>query len=214
MEHDERPPEKNYPLSAAKMSKTPSWIMLGFLLGAGFVIALPQWRRAVTPPTIAPARVSEETLPRTPREPPQLTTIEAVFATYGGEAVWTDDVTEVALWNSHDRAFSEFYEVRRVGGSVYFRTIPRLTRRVISRGKPRSDMPLLFTETEEQYREWLAFGRSERPAEVPAPSLRPTPTTEPSPKPRFESTGPKTSPRDNAPVLKIEPTLPARDGGK
>lgn len=217
MEHDESQSRTSYPLSTAKMSKTPSWIMLGFVLGAAFVVALPQWRRAVAPPTPALARVVEDARPATPREPPQLSTIEAVFALYGGEAVWSDDVTEVALWNSSDRAFSEFYEVRRMGGVFYFRTIPRLTRRVIARGKPRSDMPLQFTETEDQYREWLAFGRTERPAD-PAPNLRPAPAPQNVPALRYESNAPQAKPevfpRDNPPVLNMEPSAPSRAGGK
>ena len=37
MDDKEPKPEKHYPISTAKMSKTPSWIMLGFLLAAAFV---------------------------------------------------------------------------------------------------------------------------------------------------------------------------------
>ena len=37
MDEDTPKPEKRYPLPASKLSKTPSWIMLGFLLGAIFV---------------------------------------------------------------------------------------------------------------------------------------------------------------------------------
>ena len=70
-------------------------------------------------------RAAEPAAKREPREPPQLTTIEAVFATWGKNAVWSDDITEVALWNDRDKAYSDFYEVRRYGGAYYFRTIPR-----------------------------------------------------------------------------------------
>jgi hypothetical protein len=34
--------------------------------------------------------------------------------------VWSDDVTEVALWSSADNGFTDFYEVRRVGDTYYF----------------------------------------------------------------------------------------------
>lgn len=182
MEDDEPRSEKRYPLSASKMSKTPSWIMLGFLLGAIFVAALPPLRKQPAPETTT-FKAVEPPPPRPPREPPQLTTIEAVFAVWGQYAVWSDDVTEVALWNDHDKAFSDCYEVRRFGDIAYFRTIPKLTRRVIARGKPIPESPLLFTETEEQYREWLKYGRSERPVERDAP-VRPNaaaPTPAPAP---------------------------------
>src|SRR3954467_585681 len=119
MEDDESKPEKTYPLSAAKMSKTPSWIMLGFVLGAVFVAALPPMGKKPAPEpepprSLAPVRSDE------PRQPPELTTIEAVFAEWGQYAVWSDDTTEVALWNSQDKAFTNYYEVRRLNGVFYF----------------------------------------------------------------------------------------------
>ncbi len=141
-----------------KMSMTPSWVMLGFVLGALFVVALP-------PSKEAPAPVAAPRPVETPRKlpPPRLTTIEAVFAAWGEHAVWDDDMTEVALWDTEKSRFSEVYEVRRVGEKIYFRTIPRLTRRVINHGKPLPlECPLQFTETEERYREWLEHGRTER----------------------------------------------------
>lgn len=169
MENNEPAAEKGYPLSPAKLSKTPSWIMLGFLLGAAFVVSFKSVRKepAVTP---APAVASEPEQPSAPRDPPQLTTIEAVFAAEEQFALWTDNVTEVALWNSRDNAFSDFYEVRRIGAARYFRTIPTLTRRIIQHGKPRPESPLQFTQSDEQHREWLEHGRTER---VPVLDLRP-----------------------------------------
>ncbi|MGH7943807.1 MAG: hypothetical protein ACREH8_05410 [Opitutaceae bacterium] len=172
MEDDESKAGKRYPLSASKMSKTPSWIMLGFLLGAVFVAALPPLRRKPAPEPVV-FKATEPPAAPAPREPPQLTTIEAVFEVWGKHAVWSDDVTEVALWNDRDKAYTDCFEVRRFGSIHYYRTIPRLTRRVISRGKPIPESPLRFTETEEQYREWLNYGRSERPIERTRPA-RPT----------------------------------------
>jgi hypothetical protein len=174
MDHDERKAENGYPLSKSKMSKTPSWIMLGFLLGAAFIAALPPLRkRPAAPPETSVFKAAEFAKKREPREPPQVTTIEAVFATWGKYAAWSDDITEVALWSDRDKDYSDFFEVRRYGSSYYFRTIPELTRRVISRGKPMPESPLLFTESEEQYREWRNYGRTERPVEREAPA-RPT----------------------------------------
>ena len=201
---DEPKPEKRYPLSTSKMSKTPSWIMLGFLLGAVFVAALPPLRKSPAPREPAPMR-SEPPRPAASREPPLLTTIEAVFAEWGKHAVWSGDVTEVALWNIADKAFSEFYEVRRLGDGYYFRSIPRLTRRVITHGKPLPESPLQFTESEEQYREWLKYGRTERPAEREA-DTRPTFTPGPKPAP-VERAINLTTP--SLPPPQLEPSLPA-----
>ena len=178
MEDDEPKPEKGYPISTAKMSKTPSWVMLGFLLGAVFVAALPPLRKKPAPETVA-FRAVEPQKPVGPQEPARLTTIEDVFATFGTEAVWSDDLTEVALWNVNEKAFTDFYEVKRAGGTYYFRTIPRLTRRIIERGKPKPESPLQFTETEEQYREWHKYGRSERPAAERETQTRPRNFTPP-----------------------------------
>ena len=161
MDDDDKPARKDYPLSAAKLSKTPSWIMLGFVLGALFAFTLPPWRKAPEAPRAA-QRV-EFTKPRTPAEPKPLTVIEDVFAVWGEHAIWFNDTTEVALWNTRDKAFADFYEVRRIGDALYFRTIPGLTRRIVTHGKPLTESPLQFTETQEQYREWLEHGRNERP---------------------------------------------------
>ena len=176
MENDDPAAEKNYPVATAKLSKTPSWIMLGFLLGAAFVVALPPLRKP--PPAMPAPAVVTDSEPPPPRDPPQLTTIEAVFAVEEEYALWTDDVTEVALWNSRDHAFSDFYEVRRMGPARYFRTIPTLTRRIIQHGKPRPASPLQFTQSEEQHREWLEHGRTER---VPLLDLRPAKRATPPP---------------------------------
>ncbi len=151
--------EPNYQAETRpKMSLTPSWIMLGFVLGALFVAALPSFEKEVPPPALPLVRSPEPTTPKLG----QITTIEAVFAAWGEHAVWSDDVTEVSLWSTETNRYDDSYEVRRVGDRYYFRSLPRLTRRVIKRGKPVPECPLLFTETEEQYREWLEHGRSER----------------------------------------------------
>jgi hypothetical protein len=166
---DSRPPDRAD--RPARLSRTPSWVMLGFLLGA---LAVYAWLRprgnAPQPP--APPAVSAAPVAETKRDAPVLTTIEAVFATWGENAVWHANTTEIALWNSRDRDFTDFYEVRRIGGVNYFRSIPTLTRRIIRRGKEIPECPLQFTETEEQYREWKEHGRTERPAES-APRRKP-----------------------------------------
>lgn len=181
-DEEQAPPPREYPVSPVRLSKTPSWIMLGFVLGALFVAALPPLRKAA--PADAPVRI-EFTRPPAPRTAQPLATIEAVFAEWGGHAIWSGDTTEVALWNSEEKAFSDLYEVRRYGDTCYFRSIPALTRRVVSHGKPMPDSPLRFTETEEQYREWREHGRTERPVEPGLQPVRP-----PAAPPKVEPTGP------------------------
>ncbi|MDP3071421.1 MAG: hypothetical protein Q8N18_14115 [Opitutaceae bacterium] len=156
---DEVPPADRRPPTAASLSKTPSWIMLGFVLGVAFMAALPSLRKTPAPVAAPPVTIPAEPVPL--RLPPRLTVIEAVFEEWGRHAVWDGNLTEVAL-DPGTGTFSELYEVRRSGDVHYFRTITRLTRRIIARGKPLPGCPLQFTETEEQYREWLEHGRKER----------------------------------------------------
>ncbi|HVU23189.1 MAG TPA: hypothetical protein VHE13_03620 [Opitutus sp.] len=144
-------PEPAPPPSPARLSKTPSWITLGFLLGALFVLVLPHEPPPAAPP--APPRVVK-------LERPKLTEIEAVFAAWGDHAVWGHDVTEVALWDMDTHSYSICYEVLRSGDIYFFRSIPKLTRPVLTHGVP-ANSPLLFTETEESRREWLQRGQYE-----------------------------------------------------
>lgn len=165
---DDEEPQKTYPLSPAKMSKTPSWVMLGFLLGAAFVWGFK--RDTAKPPAVAPVTLTE--WPKAVKVTPSpLTTIEALFAEWGDNAVWEDERTEVAMWRSETGAYSEFYEVRKIGGELFFRSIPKLTRRIVRSGTPLpASAPLQFTESERHYREWLQQGREKNLPEPLAPS--------------------------------------------
>ncbi len=176
MEDEPDAPPSNYPLasSTAKMSKTPSWVMLGFLLGALFVYAMMRPEPAAVSSAAAIPIVAAPP-PLEPREAMPLSTIEAVFEVWKEHVVWSNQTAEVALWNTKERAFSEFYEIRRIGDVHYFRSIPKLTRRVLTHGKELPDSPLQITETEEQYREWLEHGRTERRVERDLRPVRPTP---------------------------------------
>jgi hypothetical protein len=149
--------------SVSKMSKIPSWIMLGFVLGALSVLLFPKPKPVAS--VVATAAVATVEPPVAPRVPGPLSRIEAVFERFGEGAVWSDNSTEVALWDPATERYADFYEIRKVEGNLYFRTIPAFTRRVIARGKPQPDSPLQFTETEDQYREWYEHGRNERPIE-------------------------------------------------
>jgi hypothetical protein len=134
-----------------KPSQVPSWVTLGFALGALFVLALP--RREPAPPQVPSV---QEAQPRADPAvgPPRLTTIEAVFASWDKFAVWSDDTTEVALWDSGTKTFSECYEVIRNGSDYYFRSIPALTRPLLTHGVVENS-PLQFTETMSQRQKWL-----------------------------------------------------------
>jgi hypothetical protein len=154
-------PAKTYLPSPSRLSKTPSWVMLGFVLGALFVWALPQAEQAVVRPAANPV-----TLVQLAR--PQATEIEAVFAQWSQQAVWEYDLTEVALWDVDKRSYSLCYEVLRNGDNYYFRSIPRLTRPVLTHGV-RGQPPLQFTEPEAMRREWLERNPTEIPVRLAAP---------------------------------------------
>jgi hypothetical protein len=152
-------PAKTYPPSVSRLSKTPSWVTLGFVLGALFVWALPRPEK-VAPPAAKPMTVSLDR--------PKATEIEAVFAVWGHYAVWENDLTEVALWDVDKHSYSICYEVLRNGETFYFRSIPRLTRPVLTHGI-HVTTPLLFTETEAMRREWLDRGQYLPPARETTP---------------------------------------------
>jgi hypothetical protein len=144
---DEDTPSKPPP---GRPSQIPSWVTLGFVLGALFVLALPKSA------PVAPMPVVQEEAPRpnAPAEPPRVTTIEAVFAAWDRYAVWSNESTEVALWDPATKSFSECYEVLRNGNDYYFRSIPSLTRPVLTHGVV-DNSPLVFTETSRQRSDWL-----------------------------------------------------------
>jgi hypothetical protein len=151
---------QNLPPSPSRLSKTPSWVMLGFVLGALFVWALPRPENAASPPARPPIAVRLER--------PKATEIEAVFAEWGRFAVWDNDLTEVALWDVDKRGYAICYEVLRSGDNLYFRSIPRLTRPVLTHGIHVAT-PLQFTETEAMRREWLDRGQYQQPPPAAAP---------------------------------------------
>lgn len=140
----------------APPTPVPSWVMLGFVVGVLFMLALP--RRQVP----APAPAAPVTAPPPPPAPPAMTTIEAVFAQWGKYAVWENDTTEVALWDSQTKDFSQCYVVLRAGDTYFFHSIPRLTRPLLRHGLPDGEnTPLEFTETAAQQREWMRASRDE-----------------------------------------------------
>ena len=143
------------PPPPSKPAAAPSWAMLGFLIGVLFMLALPH-RQAASNPVAAPAEQSPLFLHATA---PRLTTIEAVFEEWGKYAKWDKDVTEVALLaDPITNSNRECYEVVRIGGDYYFRSISRLTRPVLTHDlpdDPKSPSPLEFTESAAQRLQWL-----------------------------------------------------------
>lgn len=152
---EEETPAASQPPSADKPSQTPSWAMVGFVLGALFVLALPHREPELPAAPVMPARaLAEPPARRAPIAPPRVSTIEAVFDTYGHYAVWDHDMTEVALWNSESESYADCFEVLRTPEGFFFRSIPQLTRPVLTHGV-KADFPLRFTETADQRAEWL-----------------------------------------------------------
>ncbi|MDB6093510.1 MAG: hypothetical protein JWM32_1072 [Verrucomicrobia bacterium] len=137
---------------------TPSWVLLGFVIGVLFVWALPGDVKTVTPQVTGPTVVQLER--------PKLSDIEAVFYEWGRFAAWEHDLTEVALWDVDRKSYSICYEVQRREGAYYFRSIPHLTRPILTHGV-NSPSPLVYTETEKMRSEWLHRNESLAPSMLP-----------------------------------------------
>lgn len=151
--------ERVYLPSVSKLSKTPSWIMVGFVLGALTVITLPRKE----PEAPAPARIEPANRP-VPTTPPTVERgkfFESVFAEWSKYAVWENDVTEVAFWNTETKAFSDRFEIYRTGDRNYFRSIDGFTRPPLTHGVP-ANSPLEFTETQAARDEWLRENNAEQ----------------------------------------------------
>lgn len=134
------------------LSKTPSWIMLGFVIGC--IVALTVKRQVEGgEKTDRPSKPPVEQVASPPPEPAptssriSLSDMEAIFDQWKGNAIWTHDITEVAFWDATTQQYSGFVEVLRNGDDYFFRTISRLTRPMVEEGIP-SNMPIRFTETE------------------------------------------------------------------
>jgi hypothetical protein len=149
--------------SRPKPSKIPSWIMLGFFLGALFVWALPRPHEAIVPPaTVVPATPSAPSVPTRPR----LSDVEAVFTEWGRFAVWADNITYVCMWDSAARSFRDCFQVLRRGDELFFRSVPRPSNLRPLEGVP-SNSPLEFLNPVPEVRG--LFGER-----LPAPTLEAT----------------------------------------
>jgi hypothetical protein len=153
-------PDEPRPPKREQLSKTPSWIMLGFALGAGCVLL---WPRREEP---RPALTSAASAPRRPAGAPKPPTIEratffeSVFAEWSKYAGWDNELTEVAFWSAETKSFSEKFEVFRSGDRFYFRSISQFTRPLLTHGVP-DNSPLQFTESQAARDEWLKENSAE-----------------------------------------------------
>jgi len=165
-------PPPSRPELPPKPSMAPSWVLLGFGIGVLFIWMLP--------PSETPAAAGlEPAAAPVARSAPQIAVIEAVFAEWGSAASWENDVTEVALWSGETGSYSQCFQVIRTGGMYFFRSIPRFTRPVLTRGV-RDNSPLQFTESEAQRAEWIgaknqdtwrAFSEAARNQAAPPPQI-------------------------------------------
>ena len=135
-----------------ELSQAPSWILLGFVIGAGFVFLLRRQyiveEALLAPPVVeAAANAASENLtsPTAARAgEPTAVAFDAVWRAWGHHAVWVDDATQVALWNAKSGDYSDAFEVVRKGDEFYFRPLPALTRPMVDRGLG-VGAPLQFT---------------------------------------------------------------------
>lgn len=145
-------PPPSRPELPPKPSMAPSWVLLGFGIGVLFIWMLP---RSETPAAAglepAPAPVA--------RSAPQIAVIEAVFAEWGApprgrttSRKSRSGAVKQAVIRSASRSSAP--------GNVFFRSIPRLTRPVLTRGV-RDNSPLQFTESEAQRAEWIGAKNQE-----------------------------------------------------
>ena len=157
------------PVPKEKLSKTPSWIMVGFIIGCLFAYVVDREIEKRRPQPAAPQAPAPAAPVRPPEIPPALrlsqNEVDAIFTQAAEDAVWENDLTEVVLWNSRTQKFSDIVEVMRSGPYYYYRPISRLTRPLITADAPPGAL-ILFTETEK--------ARAKRLESIP-PIFRPAP---------------------------------------
>jgi hypothetical protein len=140
------------PVPREKLSKTPSWIMVGFVLGcvSAYVADHEIEKRRAQPPVEPPVIVNPpDSAPAVPTSAMRLSQneVDAIFRQFAERAVWENDITEVAVWNPVMQKFTDLVEVMRSGEYFYYRPIQRLTRPLIS-NEPEPGVLVLFTEPE------------------------------------------------------------------
>jgi len=191
----------------------PVWLTLGFALGCLFGWLVFRTRAAVPMPD--PAGRAPAPRPEVIVTPGHLAAVENLFATWGGYAVWEENLTEIVAWSRQSgRIQAEYYQVLRAHRRFFFRTLQHLTRPVIDHGEL-VRCPLAFTETEEMRERYYR----EHPQETPgrysldelmerAPTLPPRP-----PAPAEEEMNPVAGPPGESPPMARPQTTPGDGGG-
>lgn len=140
------------PVPKEKLSKTPSWIMVGFVVGCLFAYVADremEKRRPASAPLPAPVVQSAPVAP--PETPPSMrlsqNEVDAMFRQVFENAAWENDLTQIAVWNPLTQKFSDLVEVMRSGEYFYYRPLTRLTRPLIT-AEADSGVLILFTETD------------------------------------------------------------------
>lgn len=133
-------------MAGPQRSDVPFVLTAGFAvgLGLGWLMFHPAPVKAPPPSPVGPKPEVHSDLRK---DAGTLTDVERIFQRWGGYAVWENDTTEIALWSMQNQRHDDYYEVRRIGGEFYFRTLARLTRPVIDHGE-RARRPVAFTETQ------------------------------------------------------------------
>ncbi len=164
-----------------KPSQTPSWVLLGFVFGVLTMWFFESGQEESEPTESVIAEVPVER-PRPPPEPPadnplsqggkpSIEIVQDLFAGLREWAFWTDDRTEIAVWNSATLSFSDHFEIIRLPDADYFRAIPAFSRLPIPGYGPENS-PILFTETAEQRAKRYIQAN---PDKAPPPPAKPSP---------------------------------------
>ncbi len=139
----------------------PVWLTLGFAVGCLFGWLVFKTRAA--DPAPGPTTPVRPPKPGVVVTPGRLAEVEMLFETWGGYAVWADDLTEFVAWRKQPgRIEAEYYQAVRVRGRFYFRTLHSLARPLIDHGVI-VRCPLAFTETDEMREKYYR----EHPDETP-----------------------------------------------
>lgn len=174
----------DYDAPPKKPSHVPSWVMLGFVLGALTVWSLLDTSPRATvatdesgaPPAATTTRddpTAENPLARPDR--PSIEIVEALLELYRPFVFWDRGLTQIAVWNGRTAAYTDYFEVISTETGTYFRSLEALTWWPIENYGP-EESPIRFCETNE-----MRLRRFREAGLVPEQRVLPPPQP-----PRFE----------------------------
>lgn len=192
-------------MSTPRPSLIPLWLTLGFAAGLTFG-GMAFRSEAPRPPAEKPAPTAPPERTEVLVNAGTLRAVEQMFERWGGYAVWENDVTEIAAWDARRKRHSDFYEVRRHGGQLYFRSLAALRRPIIDHGVS-ATMPIAFTEPQWMRDQFYRENPNYDPAASPRVELPPRAPERRATEPlRRTSNGTQTPPVPVPPrVLRITP---------